>query len=107
MKKFSSKKLKEISKIFGNETNLKILLCLSEDSKNFLRIKKECNVCSPSALNSIKILLKYKLVKKKIVKLKPKRVIYALTDKGLNYIKVLKYIMKKFLTARPSRRTRS
>ncbi len=80
----------KISKILGNETNLKVILCLENGKKSFNKIKKECKVCPPSLVYSLKILTKEKIAEKTIVSKRPKRAVYSLTRKGKKLLKIIK-----------------
>ncbi|MEM5875453.1 MAG: hypothetical protein QXW01_02790 [Candidatus Aenigmatarchaeota archaeon] len=81
------KKLEKISKIFGNVSNLKIILFLLKEKTNFYRLKKECLNCPPSLVNSLKILKKFKIIEYK--KEGGKKFI-ALTERGRKIAKIIK-----------------
>jgi DNA-binding HxlR family transcriptional regulator len=93
-----SKKDKIISKmarIFGNETNLKIILSLENEKRySFSDLKKVCKACSPSINYSLMMLTKEGAIKRVKVSKKPKRVYYELTDYGKKCLEII----KKFLS---------
>jgi len=80
-----------MARIFGNETNLKIILCLEEGRKNsFNDLKKACNACSPSVNYSLMVLTKEGVIRRIEVSKKPKRVYYELTDYGKECLEIIK-----------------
>ena len=80
-----------MAKIFGNETNLKVILNLENGKRySFNNLKKSCNACSPSLNYSLTVLTKEGIIKKIKVSNKPKRVYYELTDYGKKCLEVIK-----------------
>jgi DNA-binding HxlR family transcriptional regulator len=95
MKVGKEKLISKMSRIFGNETSLKIILSLEKVKKySFNDLKKVCRVCSPSVNYSLITLTKEGVIKRVKVSKKPKRVYYELTDYGKKCLEII----KKFLS---------
>jgi DNA-binding HxlR family transcriptional regulator len=81
----------KMSRIFGNETSLKIILSLEDGiRRSFNDLKRVCNACSPSVNYSLLVLIKEGVIKKTEVSKKPKRVYYELTDYGKECLEIIK-----------------
>jgi DNA-binding HxlR family transcriptional regulator len=95
MKVGKEKLISRMSRIFGNETSLKIILSLENRKKySFSDLKKVCRACSPSVNYSLITLTKEGAIKRVKVSKKPKRVYYELTDYGKKCLEII----KKFLS---------
>jgi DNA-binding HxlR family transcriptional regulator len=89
------KLISKMARIFGNETNLKIILSLENEKRySFNDLKKVCKACSPSVNYSLMVLTKEGVIKRVKVSKKPKRVYYELTDYGKKCLEII----KKFLS---------
>jgi len=97
MRENKEKLISKMARIFGNVTNLKIILSLENGKKHsFNDFKKVCKACSPSVNYSLMMLTKEGVIKRVKVSKKPKRVYYELTDYGKKCLEII----KKFLSIR-------
>jgi len=84
-----------MARIFGNKTNLKIILSLEKGEKySFNDLKKCCKACSPSVNYSLMVLTKDGVIRRIEVSKKPKRIYYELSDYGKKCLEII----KKFLS---------
>jgi len=97
MKRDKRNLLKKMARIFGNETNLKIILSLDESRKqSFSELKRSCVACSPSINYSLTVLIAEGLIERIEKGKKKKKVYYELTEYGKKCVDVI----RKFLSIR-------
>jgi DNA-binding HxlR family transcriptional regulator len=100
MRENKEKLISRMARIFGNETNLKIILSLENEKRySFSDLKKFCKACSPSVNYSLMVLTKDGVIKRVKVSKKPKRIYYELTDYGKECLEII----KKFFSIHKSR----